>query len=150
MRQTKILCSIRYPLRNLILSFTAFLTLQACHNDPPLYEPPTPPVKTGEYEIRENSELENLTYDMAVHWKSDQGINYIEFCNFNNRKITVKAILNEDHSFSILMQNFKSDLWEMQIYQGTGFFTDAGFELSFSAEISGETFTSQLVAYLKN
>ena len=150
MRQTKSFCRFRNHLQNLVLSFTVFFTLQACHKDPSFYEPPTPPVQTGEYEIQENSELDDLTYDMGVHWKSEQGTNCIEFCNFNNRKITVKAILHDDHSFSIPMQDFKSDFWEMQIYQGTGSFTAQGFELSFSAEIYGESFTSQLVAYLKN
>lgn len=110
----------------------SLLLLAAC--SPPItdiYEPLQPPVKIGEYAIRENSELENLRYDMGVHWQMVQGISCIEFCNFNNRQINVKVILNEDGSFTIPMQNFKGDWWEIQIYQGNGKFTTDGFQLTY-------------------
>ena len=133
-------------LRNLVISVSILTLYTACIKELPEYQATVPPIRIGEYQIQEESDGETLVYPLVLHWSVDQGQGYLEFCNFHNRQISLKARYNDDSSFSIPMQDFKTDFEELRIYQGGGIFTPEGFELNFWGDLNGIAITSSLFA----
>jgi hypothetical protein len=128
-----------------------FFLINACEPvDPPIYDPGTPPIRSGAYEIKENIDNQDRTYEMGVHWIKDQIQSSILLCNFADRKIEVIAYLNDGYQISIPSQHFTSDFRTFEIMQGTGVLTPNGFQLTYSAREDNEHLTVELEAKVMN
>lgn len=128
-----------------------FLLISACEPvDRPIYDPGTPPIRSGAYAIKENIGNQDRMYEMGVHWIGDQIQSNFLLCNFADQRIEVIAYLIDGYQISIPFQHFTSDFRTFEIMQGSGVLMPNGFQLTYSAREDNEYLTVELIAEVMN
>ena len=143
---------IRYSLSSLLGILICLLSCTiACveSETDTLYDPASPPFKIGTYEsIEQNASGQQMNYEMGVHLTAHNSRHHqIELCNFGDLRITIIAYISEDLQISIPAQQFSTDFWNFEIFQGTGRMTEDGFTLTYWASNQMQNYQSEIEAH---
>ncbi len=115
----------------LILSWLLFVFfLLGCEGFQEIILLPPPPIDEGFYEVTETSKNGFETYDLSLHWIGGR-MQSFELCNFENKRVKIRARLMLDREIQLPGQNFVIDGTTYALLEGTGTFTQKGFELKY-------------------
>ncbi|GJM30641.1 MAG: hypothetical protein DHS20C17_32760 [Cyclobacteriaceae bacterium] len=125
--------------------FVFFLMLSSCTKEQRIapYSPPSTPISETIYEMKDVYNGLERTYEMSLQTLEEGSSDQFILSNFGNYRIQVKAYV-VNGQISIPTQNFFSEHYDLEIYNGTGTLTADDLKIKFWAREAGHEFSHEL------